>query len=358
MSHSSLHQRRNPGNSGPNSRHRLIWIVAIIAILVIFFIRHSNYTTAVHNGFNPQDTKKQIILVKGGDSAKSVANTLEEKGIIGNARHLRSYLDDQDLETKILAGRFELSPSMPIKQIAEIITDAKQAKNFVTIPEGYSIKQIDTRLAEMQLAQPGDFIDATKKFDNWSSYPFLPKSNMQPNLLPLEGFLFPDTYKIDPGNFSPNHLISLMLNNFKKKLPTDIDAQLAQKNISLFELITTASMLEKEVRHETDMPIVAGIIWKRSNEGWFLNIDATLLYDLNRQNLTKKDLEQDSPYNTYTRKGMPPGPIGNPGIKTIMASLNPVKTSHWFYITDPKNGKAIFADTNDQQNRNRAKYLQ
>lgn len=356
MSYTSLHQRRNPGNGRP--KRRAIWIIAIAAIMMILFVRHNRYTHAVNNGLNPQDTKKQIVLVKSGDSAKSVANILEEKGIIGNAGHLRSYLDDHDLETKILAGRFELSASMPIKQISEIITDAKQAKNFVTIPEGYSIKQIDARLTEMQLTQTGKFIDATKKFNDWSSYPFLPKSSMQGNLLPLEGFLFPDTYKIDPGNFSSDHLIGLMLNNFKKKLPADIDTQLAQKNISLFELITTASMLEKEVRHETDMPIIAGIIWKRSNEGWFLNIDATLLYDLNRQNLTKKDLEQDSPYNTYTRKGMPPGPIGNPGIKTIMASLNPVKTSHWFYITDPKNGKAIFADTNDQQNRNRAKYLQ
>ncbi len=342
----------------PPKKNRKIWIIVIASILVILFIRHRNYTNAVNNGFDPQDTKKQIVLVKSGDSAKNVANTLEEKGIIRNSRHLRSYLDDNDLETKILAGRFELSPSMPIKQIANTITDAKQAKNFVTIPEGYTIKQIDSRLTEMQLAKSGEFIAATKKFSDWSTYQFLPKSNMQGNLLPLEGFLFPDTYKIDPGNFSPNHLIELMLTNFKKKLPADIDTQLAQKNITLFDLTTTASMLEKEVRHDTDMPIVAGIIWKRIQSDWFLNIDATLLYDLNRQNLTKKDLEQDSPYNTYTRKGMPPGPIGNPGIKTIMASLNPVKTSHWFYITDPKNGQAIFADTNDQQNRNRAKYLQ
>ncbi|MBP7899067.1 MAG: endolytic transglycosylase MltG [Candidatus Gracilibacteria bacterium] len=354
MAFTPLSHRRKTGN--PTSR-RTKGIIVVCLIIGFLIFRHIKYTEAVNNGFNPADTKTQLVLIQKGDSAKSVGKLLEQKKIIKNASYFSDYLSDQNEEDKILAGRFELNPSMPIKQIAEIVTDSKQARNYLTVPEGYTVKQIDDKLAEEQLIKSGDFIDSVKKFTNWQAYPFLPKQEMIATQIPLEGFLFPDTYKIDAGNFSSESLIDLMLQNFKRKLPADITTQLSVKNISLFELITTASMIEKEVRHPEDLPIVAGIIWKRAQSGWMLNIDATLIYDLKRQNLTKNDLKQDSPYNTYTRKGLPPGPIGNPGIKTILASLNPVKTSHWFYITDPKSGKAIFADSNDQQNRNRAIYL-
>lgn len=352
MSFTPLSQRRKTGPS----RHTYVWI-AIILIIGFFVVRHINYTKAINNGLDPEDNKTRILLIQKGDSAVTVGKRLEEKGIISKASYFSDYLDDQDLENKILAGRFEVSPAMPITHIASIVTDAKQAKNYITIPEGFTVKKIDERLSDQEIIKSGDFIAAVKKFDRWQNFSFLPKQDMIGSMIPLEGFLFPDTYKIDAGNFSADDLIDQMLTNFQKKITNDITNQLSTKNISLYELITVASMLEREVRHADDLAIVSGIIWKRANSGWFLNIDATLLYDLNRQNLTKSDLQQDSPYNTYTRKGLPPGPIGNPGIKTILAALHPEKTSHWFYITDPKTGKAIFADTNDQQNRNRAIYL-
>jgi UPF0755 protein len=367
MSFTPLSQRRNfrnqktPSSDGKNSKR--LKILAVILLVSGFFIfRHIRYTEAVNNGLNPADTKIRLVLIQKGDSARSVGVTLEEKQIIKKASYFSDYLDDQGLEDKILAGRFEVSPSMSIKQIATVITDAKQAKNYLTIPEGYTIKQIDKRLTEGEFIKEGDFISAVKKFDRWSVYPWLPKREMMATTLPLEGFLFPDTYKIDTENFLSENLIDLMLKNFQRRLPADITTQLAAKNLTLFELTIAASMLEKEVRHPEDLPIVAGIIWKRIQSDWALNIDATILYDLalqsiTRQDLTKDDLKKDSAYNTYTRKGLPPGPIGNPGIKTLLAALNPVKTSHWFYITNPKSGKAIYADSNDEQNRNRAIYL-
>ena len=165
------------------------------------------------------------------------------------------------------------------------------------------------------------------------------------------------TYRIDSGNFSSENLIDQMLKNFQKRLPSNTTQLLSEKNITLFEAITVASMLEKEVRHPSDLEIVSGIIWKRMNKGWFLNIDATLLYELNKKSLTRDDLKQDSAYNTYTRKGLSPGPISNPGLATILAALNPKKTNYWFYLTDPKDGKAVYATTNEGHNRNRAIYL-
>ncbi|MCX6733334.1 MAG: endolytic transglycosylase MltG [Candidatus Peregrinibacteria bacterium] len=326
-------------------------------IVLYMFYSYLGYNHAIKNGYDPSIEKKISFIVHKGDSAKDVGNTLEDKGIIGNGSYFSKYIASQDLDSKIVPGEFDASPSYSIETIAAMLTDGKGIKNTITIPEGLSISQIDDRLAERQLIKPGEFIDTAKKFDNYSAYPFLPREQMSGTDMPLEGFLFPDTYGIDSGSFSSVNLIDLMLKNFQKKLPTNVTQLLAEKNISLFEAVTVASMLEKEARHEGDFPIIAGIMWKRANSGWFLNIDATLLYELHKKTLTRDDLKQDSAYNTYTRKGLPPGPISNPGAKAILAALNPQKTSHWFYITDPKDGKAVYADSNEGQNRNRAIYL-
>lgn len=334
-------------------------LVAALAIILVWLLYGElQYSKAVKNGYIPTDTKKQIILIQKGASAKTVGKILETKGIVENGSHLAKFLKKEDKTEKILAGRFELSPSMSIRQIAQVITDPMQAKNYITIPEGFGIKQIDERLTEQQIAKSGEFIEATKKFNDYTSYTWLPKKQMLVSLLPLEGFLFPDTYRIDPANFSSNNLIRMMLDNFEKKLPTNTAELLKEKNITLYELITVASMLEKEVKHEEDLPIVAGIIWKRVNSGWFLNIDATILYGIGKKTIASANLKEDGPYNTYTRKGLPLGPIGNPGLKATEAALNPTKTSYWFYLTNPKTGKAIYATSNDGHNRNRAMYLQ
>lgn len=349
------HRKRTPNGKIISSRI-MMWL-GIGLVIVYFLNSHFSYIQAVEHGYNENNTKKQIIAIGNGQSAKDVGQTLEKKEIISDSSNFTTYLSRQNLEDKILAGRFEIAPSMPIKEIASIVTDAAQAKNFITIPEGFTTKQIDDRLADQQLIERGAFVDAVKKFTNYNAYPFLPKTQMTGTAIPLEGFLFPDTYRINPDGFAADQLINLMLQNFQKKLPADITTTLTSRNISLYEAVTVASMLEREVRHSEDLEIVAGIMWKRVQKGWFLNIDATILYGSGKNSLTRDDLKLDSPYNTYTRKGLPLGPISNPGAKAILAAINPKKTSYWFYITNPKTGKAIFADTNEGQNRNRAIYL-
>lgn len=343
-------------NSPKKTQKRLIFAI-IIGILVLWGIDKAQYNNALKNGDDPANKQIQSVLIQKGASAKTVAQDLEEKHLIAHARFFTRYVSENNLEQGLIAGRFEISPSMTISEIAAIVTDGKKAKNTITIPEGFSIKQIDARIVQQSLAPAGTFMNAVKNFHGAEKYPWL-KQNVNAGVpFSLEGFLFPDTYTIDPTNFSAEELIDVMLKNFEKKLPKDLDAQLAKKNITLLELVTVASMLEKEGKSLGDLPIIAGIIWKRANQGWFLNIDATLLYEKNGRDITKEDLQKDSPYNTYTHKGLTPGPIGNPGLRAISSALNPEKTPYFFYLTDPKTGKAVFATTNEQQNINRAKYL-
>lgn len=352
MSYTSLSQRKKGKLSG-----KAMAMVMGGLIVLWLFASSLGYDNAVKNGYEPKNDKKISLIVRRGDSAKVVGAALEDKKIIKNSNHFTKYIKSKDLDGKIVAGEFNLSPSLSIETIATMLTSGKGLKNTITIPEGLSVRQIDERLADRQLIAPGEFIDTVKKYKNFSKHPILPREQMEGTNIPIEGFLFPDTYTINSGNFSSQDLIELMLKNFEKKLPANIEQLLNEKKITLFEAITVASMLEKEVRHEEDLPIVSGIIWKRIQSGWFLNIDATLLYELKKKTLTRDDLKQDGAYNTYMRKGLPPGPIGNPGLKTILAALTPKKTGYWFYITNPKDGKAVYSTTNEGQNRNRAIYL-
>lgn len=323
-------------------------------MLLLVYDRIS-YSRAVTHGYQPDNQAAQTIIIKRGDTAQRIANELADRDIIKHARFLTRYLDQHNLENKIMSGRFRLNPSLSLEQITTIITDAARSNNAITIPEGYTVKQIDGLLDEQGIAASGIFSNAVQRFNRFADFPWLPRSEMQTTNMPLEGFLFPDTYAIDAGNFNPDDLINLMLKTFEKKALSVIHD--AQKTNDLFDTITIASMLEKEVRHENDAPIVAGIIGKRMAHRWFLNIDAALLYEKSTRTLTKDDLKNDSPYNTYTRKGLPLGPIGNPGLAMIRAALHPTDSKYWFYLTDPKTGNAVFAVNNGQQNMNRVKYL-
>lgn len=297
-----------------------------------------DYNNSLANALSPQSQEKIIVLIQKGSSARKIGNILQEKKIIRKGKNFERYVKSRKAEQKLLSGRFEVSPGMTIPEITEVLTNPKKAKNFITVPEGWTVTQIDDALVKMGIIKPEEFSQAAKNFQTYEKFPFLQKEKLQTRQQPLEGYLFPDTYFLDTGAFNAQTLIDQMLRNFQKKITAEkISAD------ALDNTILIASLLEREVRTEKDLAIVAGIIWKRNESGWFLNIDATTLYD--------KD------YDTYKIKGFPPGPIGNPGMKTIHAAANPVGSPYWYYITKPKTGEVVYAKTNDEQNQNRAKYL-
>ena len=147
-----------------------------------------------------------------------------------------------------------------------------------------------------------------------------------------------------------------MLSNFERKMIPELKSQMQEKGKSVFEIITMASMLEKEVRSLEDKKIVSGILWKRMEAGMPLQIDATVNYitDKSDPGVSIKDTKIDSPYNTYKYPGLPKGPISNPGMDSIIAALEPIKTSYWFYLSD---GTTHFSKTLQEHAANKAKYL-
>ena len=350
-------------NSRPRKKNiNLIGIIGLVIIAAGFFCyQNYRYQYILETPVDAADTSKLSLIIKQGDSLNQIAAKLTEKKLITDEGAFGRYLKEKSLDRKIVSGRFLLSRSQTIPQIAETITNNQKSQAIVTIPEGSTVRGIDDKLVGLNLIQPNEFINAAKNFSGYSNYPFLDKAKISKLIYPLEGYLFPDTYFVDALNFKSEDLISMMLNNFAKKTAefNSREITILGKKRSFYDLTVMSSMVEKEVRAAKDLPIVAGILWKRIDNGWQLGVDATLLYlnDHDRE-ISYNDLQQENPYNTRKKTGLPPGPICNPGINAIKAALDPQATAYFYYLNKPDTGEAVYAVTNEEHNLNKSKYLQ
>lgn len=332
--------------------YRFMAIPVIVAfVLLIGYIKYHSF---IYDPVDPSDNGSISFQIKKGQTVKEIANSLEAKGLIKSPLSLYLYAKTNHLGENVVAGRFTLTKAMNGPKILQVLSDSSKAQFVITVQEGLTIKDIDAKLVEMELIKPGDFIQSVKNFSNWEAYPFLDKVALSKLELPLEGYLYPDTYFLNPDGFKSNDLISMMINNFEKKFSKDKDSI---KKHTIQQIITMASIIESEVKSSKDRKTVSGIFWKRLEAHWPLGADATLLYVTKDRTIDAKDLALKSPYNTRKNQGLPPGPICNPSIDSIEAAMYPTTTDYWFYLTTFDTGKVIYAKTNDEQNVNRAKYL-
>jgi len=209
----------------------------------------------------------------------------------------------------------------------------------VTFPEGWTAHQMAALLESRGITSAKDYLVLVDKEKR-------------------EGFLFPDTYRIYK-NSSAEDIIKKMLDNFDAKLAPDLRLAINSQGKTIFDVITMASIIQNEVKNLDDMKVVSGIFWNRIKIGQALGSDATLTYVLgvkkDRHSLEETNL--DSPYNTYKYKGLPPGPISNPGINSIVAAIYPTDTDYNYFLTDSNSGQTIFSKTFDEHIKNKAKYL-
>lgn len=303
---------------------------------------------------DPEDTSETSFQIKKGTSVKEIAKNLEDEDLIVSARTFYNYTKYNDLDKDIIAGRFLLSKSMTIPQIVNAVSDPSQAEFIITIQEGLRVKDIDQKLVELELIEPTEFITAVKNFDGWEYYDFLAKDTLSTLDIPLEGYIYPDTYFLDPADFESKNLIYLALDNFENKFK---DLQSEIKNHSYHEILIMASIIENEVFGLKDRKLVSGILWKRLESGWTLGADATLLYITEDRTITQEDLDKESPYNTRKNLGLPPGPISNPSLESITASMYPESSNYWFYLNTPDTGEVIYAHSNEEHNQNKVKHL-
>ena len=292
--------------------------------------------------------EKIIFDVEKGSGAETIAENLEDENLIVSEVSFVRTVEEEELDGSLRYGRFVLSSGMTLREIITVLTTQGTGEMAITVLEGWTIEDIDAELVELGLAEAGTFKTCAIncKFD----YVFLEGNGG------LEGFLFPDTYFIDSANFTVESFTRTLLENFDAKWTDEMQAAMEAESRSIREMVIVASMIEKEVRTEKDLPLVSGIIWKRLDNDWMLGIDATLLYTQNDGELSPEDLANDNPYNTRLNTGLPPTAIGNPGLASLQAALVPEISDYWFYLTDNE-GDVHYAVTNEEHEANKAEYL-
>jgi UPF0755 protein len=298
----------------------------------------------------PISGQNQIFVIHQGEGLSLIAQRLEDEGLIKSASAFKILILVKGLSGQIQAGDFRINPSWTAEEVAYLLTHGS-LDIWLTFPEGWRREEFGRRLAS--------------NLDDFSYPQFLQLTNE------LEGYLFPDTYLI-PKDASPSAVLKILTNNFEKKYSLELELAAKKAGLTEGQVITLASIVERESKVNSDRPIVAGILLKRWQEGWPLQADATVQYALASQEnsglenwqeadwwpqkLTRDDLKINSLYNTYQSRGLPAGPICNPGLTSIEAVIYPQGTDYWFYLSDSQEGMH-YAETAEEHEENIETYL-
>jgi len=349
----------------PSARRKkgrpLLWSFFIALGIVIIIL--SSALFYLWNGLRPPKTSATPVrfTIEKGMRASQMAEELEQAGLIRNAFLFGAWLKLKNEGSRFQAGDYEMTPGLTREEIVAKLnagdTIAAETIRF-TIPEGYTVVQMADRLAKEGAADKNKFLQAVAKPEQltgsiWTK--LIPKdAGIQ---YPLEGYLFPDTYELKKGSTEVD-IVNRMVSELDLKLnqlPDEWQTAMQERNLTLHQLLTIASLVEREVVLDEERPIVASVIKNRLDKKMPLQIDATIQYALGKQKekLTTEDTKLDSPYNTYLHPGLPPGPIASPSYKSIEAALYPADTEYLYYVTK-KDGsnQHLFAITYKQHQKN------
>ncbi len=250
-----------------------------------------------------------------------------------------------------------MTGNVTLSGLADILVVGDKTGNVmkITIPEGWTTKDMDKYFTEIGKFQPGSFLSVVNSPVNNSDYTILAD---RPEGVGLEGYLFPDTYNIYK-KATEKEVIEKMLQNLEKKFKPEWRQEIKNQGKTIYEIITMASIIEKEVRKQEDMEYVSDIFWRRIKNRQGLESCATLAYVLgvNKNQYSIEDTKTNSPYNTYRNKGLPPGPISNPGINAIKAAIYPRSNNYNFFLSAAVTGDTIYSVTFEEHVRNKNKYL-
>ncbi len=308
---------------------------------------------------------QEFVIIKG-DGSTQVGENLVKAGLIKSKYYFWYYVWRTKTDSKLQAGKYELAKNMTIPEMVEKFAKGKVKSEMVklTVPEGFTNDKIIKLLEEKKPKVASEFKELVKckclnqsncACDKFSKkYDFIKQI---PKGMDLEGYLFPDTYFIAKKDTGAT-LLSKFLNNFEKKISSDLRQEINKQGKTLHQVITMASIVEREAKEDKDRPIIAGIFWNRFNINHPLQSDATLAYILKTDKIKyyQKEIETNSPYNTYKNPGLPPGPICNPGQEAIIATIHPQKTDYFYFLNDAKTGETFFAKTLEGHRKNRREH--
>jgi UPF0755 protein len=324
-------------------RIALIFTAILCLLMVVIIVGFGVFFTrpARKGGIN------QVITIREGMSLKEVASALKGNGIITNKDLFMLWTRLLGNSRKIKAGEYLLNSGMAPVRIIEILTRGIIITYPVTVPEGFSIEQIGDILAANGLADKKLFVSLAHEPGVIKKYGISGPS--------LEGFLYPDTYQFGKG-LPPSLIIDVMVKRFWEIIGPYMD-RIKGLKMTVEEVITLASIVEKETGTAEEMPLIASVFLNRLRNGMRMESDPTVIYGMNdfTGNLTRKDLLESTPYNTYVIRGLPPGPISNPGLASIKAVLYPAETDYLYFVSK-NDGTHYFSSSIEEHNRAVWKY--
>lgn len=337
-------------------------LAALLSLVVVAVIAAAGAGYYVLEQLKPAESGAETeFTIAPGTTSAGIANILEENGLIRNALIFSYYLKYKNIGTGFQAGTYRMAPGTEIKDIIARLNagDTVEEETIrVTIPEGYTVRQATAALVQAGFSEeallevlndPAAFADTPIRAAD------IPESDQY--RFRMEGYLFPETYefRLDISAEDAVRRIAAELDRKLAGLPADWESQLETLGRSFHEIMTIASLIEREVVADAERALVAGVIYNRLEKGMPLQIDATVqyLFDEQKERLYEKDLQIESPYNTYLNSGLPPGPIASPGFASIQAALYPEPSEYYFYVTKKDGtGEHYFGKTYDEHLKN------
>jgi UPF0755 protein len=328
-------RRKRRSNAGLT----VLGVLLLLGVLGAIFVIYSAAT-----GGEDGPRKSAMVQVVRGDTLSDVAAKLEEAGVIKSAFVFELQARYEGYGTEIKTGRYAFESGQDSGEILHKLTVGQAAPTFtVTIPEGLTIKETAGTVAAESSVPGPEFEGAARRTDY--GYAFLDNSDV----LSTEGYLFPAKYDFEK-DVTARQIVDRLLQQYLLETQ-DLDFAEAKERLDLTEnqVVTVASLVEKEAASHEEKPLIASVIYNRMRKDMPLQIDATIQYALKRPkaNLSLADLKVDSPYNTYENKGLPPGPICSPGKESLLAALNPANTSYLYYVLEANGEKHFFTKSYD-----------
>ncbi len=329
-------------------------IIIIVSVVILLILAGFAMITFLGRAVDINDNEYKIVTVENGSSTGQIAASLKEEGTIRNTTVFKIQSKLFGYDGKYKAGSYAVSKSMSAREQMKLICSGKTAGNIFTIPDGNNLEKDANLLVKAGLLTKEEFYDEVKNgsFD----YDFL--KDAPSDITRLEGFLYPDTYQVDL-TASAHDIIDVMLKQFDKIFTEKYYKKADDMGLSINEVITVASIVEREAKTEDDKKKVASVIYNRLEKGMPLQMDSILAYITGEEKIkaSLEDTQVKSSYNPYTNKGLPPGPICSPSLESIKAALYPDDTDYLYFVASEKlDGTNVFSEDYETFLKDKAKF--
>ena len=315
-------------------------VIPFLLALVLTVVGVRTYLQSTAPGGGWSSPVSTVVYIKPNTRVQEIAQILRDAGVIRSTWAFLALAYVQGSMKRLRSGEYEFNAGMTLLEILQKLEAGRVVTHQVTIPEGFTAEDIAKLLATERLADPDRFLALVED-------PYF-CARLGVEAARLEGYLFPDTYRLTRG-MTEEEIIQIMVARFHQAVPRDIEEQAARLKMDTHEIVTLASIIEKEVQLDAERPVISAVFHNRLRERMPLQSDPTAVYMVARpqRRITAADLQRKTPYNTYLLQGLPPGPIANPGLASILAALRPAPVNFLYFVAK-NDGSHQFSRTLDQ----------